>query len=1122
MPTTEHLRNKLLKKLSELFQLDQPDLDFGFYRIMHAKAKEVQDFLSNDLLKIISDAFGDADDTMMAELKEAYKQAIYTAKEFGAPNPEETEPVKKAKAALEAVKDTAGSEADVYDHLYRFFERYYEDGDFISRRYYTRETSGKASPYAIPYNGEEVKLHWANADQYYIKSSEYLSNYTFDLVQSSEVRNMSSEERLLFHIPEKPVKAHFRIIDATEGEHGNVKASDANKRFFIIYADDPVTLNENDELVIHFEYRADPEKSGQDGTWRDKRNTEAVETILSRLEKMVHTDDEKSKLFDEYLQLLKILAPSENDKSRPILAKYINQFTARNTMDYFIHKDLGGFLRRELDFYIKNEVMCLDDIEHTDAPAVESYLSKIKVMRTIAGKLIDFLSQLENFQKKLWFKKKFVVETNYCITLDRVPEDLYPEIIENDAQIDEWIKLFAIDEIESDLHNPGFSRPLTLEFLKSNDKLILDTHFFDETFKDQVIASIDNIDDQCNGLLIHSENYQALNLISSKFNNSVNGIYIDPPYNTDASSIIYKNNYKDSSWLSLMDSRLRIAKNLLVDTGIICVAIDDEEVIGLRNVLDNIFPKPVGIATVRSNPAGRKTKGKFAPAHEYALFYGNSWKSTPCSLDKTEKSLARYPKMDEIGRFAWANFIRSGNNDKREDRPKLYYPIAVNSNDNIRILKMKWDEKKNEWLLLEEPKKDEILVYPVVSKDGKSIEKNWQRGSKRVPNELHEYRVRRTNTKSISIDFKTRMDEESLPITWWEKKEYASANYGASEQKELFGEKLFDFPKATTLVVDCIKAIGLKKKNTSIVDFFGGSGTTGHAVIKLNRKDNGDRKYIIVEMGNHFDNVLKPRTSKVIYSPEWKDGKPVSIQSGISHCYKYIRLESYEDALNNLQLKGKQIPKTGTSDNHDLNEDFMLNYMLDVETKGSQSLLNIDAFADPTAYTLQVKKPGTDENAHKTVDLLETFNYLIGLSIQHIDVSQTFNATFKRINDPELPDDQNTKLIVDGDVKQDPAGPWWFRSVTGLVPKNPTEPNNGQRDNVLIIWRKLTGDIEQDNLMLDEWFKQYRKTIEDFNFNIIFVNCSNNLANQKTDNDLWDVRLLEEEFMNRMWDIDIG
>jgi adenine-specific DNA-methyltransferase len=189
----------------------------------------------------------------------------------------------------------------------------------------------------------------------------------------------------------------------------------------------------------------------------------------------------------------------------------------------------------------------------------------------------------------------------------------------------------------------------------------------------------------------------------------------------------------------------------------------------------------------------------------------------------------------------------------------------------------------------------------------------------------------------------------------------------------------------------------------------------------LNREDSGDRKYTLVEMGDYFDTVLKPRIAKVVYSESWKDGKPTARHTGISHCFKYIRLESYEDTLNNLRLDDNPLRKKVISANPALKEDYMLRYMLDVETRGSQSILNIDAFADPTAYTLEVKKPGTDEYVTRTVDLIETFNYLIGLRVLHISAPQTFQATFKRLKDPELPQDQNTKLVVDDRLRQDVA-----------------------------------------------------------------------------------------------------
>ena len=143
---------------------------------------------------------------------------------------------------------------------------------------------------------------------------------------------------------------------------------------------------------------------------------------------------------------------------------------------------MGGFLRRELDFYIKNEVMHLDDVENETAPRVEQYLSKIKVIRRIAGKIIDFLAQLEDFQKKLWLKKKFVVETQYCITLDRIPEEFYPEIAANDAQREEWVRLLAIDEIKGDLMTPGYSVPLTTDIPEGLPGLTVDTAHFRRRF----------------------------------------------------------------------------------------------------------------------------------------------------------------------------------------------------------------------------------------------------------------------------------------------------------------------------------------------------------------------------------------------------------------------------------------------------------------------------------------------------------------------------------------------------------------------------------------------------------------------------------------------------------------
>ncbi|MDO5668274.1 MAG: site-specific DNA-methyltransferase [Alcaligenaceae bacterium] len=1085
------LREKLVNKLSDLFQLNQPDLDFGFYRIMHAKAAQVQQFIDQDLLTIISDAFGQADGNQVATARGKYEAAIQQAKDFGAPNPEETKPVQEAKAAYDAARESGSNEAQVYDHLYRFFERYYDDGDFISRRYYTRETASNAAPYAIPYNGEEVKLHWANADQYYIKSAEYFSNFSFDLRQAKEVQ---AQEGLDFGQSTESRKVHFQIIDASEGEHGNIKAADNAKREFVLHRAQPVALNDANELIVNFEYRV---LSSQDALTKEQE--EAVKKEFGASNKgdlpnlyiarqILAAAKALDSLPADYLTLLSTPAPTDKIKQRPLLAKYINQYTSRNSMDYFIHKDLGGFLRRELDFYIKNEVMRLDDIENADAPAVESYLSKIKVLRQIAHKLIDFLAQLEDFQKKLWLKKKFVTETNYCITLDRVPVELYPEICANQAQLAEWIQLFAIDEIQGDLSTPAFSNPLTLEFLQANQSLVLDTQFFSEAFKAQLLASIEDFDEQCDGLLIHSENFQALQLLQERYREQVKCVYIDPPYNTGGDGFAYKDSYQHSSWLSMLQASTRAARNYMNISSGMFVSIDEGEHDRALSLFRTVFGEQNVITSViwEKKYAPANDAKWFSENHDYLIVLAKQkdfW--FPNGLPRTAKQDNAYKNADNDPRGRWRTDNYTSNKNRYE-RPNSWYPIIQPvTKEEI------WPSEGAVWRYSQEMHKKNVAENRVW----------WGKDS----------------TNKVPA-FKRFLSEvgDIRPQTIWKHEDVGHNQDGVRENQALFGEKNFSSPKPTSL----IKRVLALSDSMLTLDYFAGSGTTGHAVINLNREDNGKRKYVLAEMGDHFDTVLKPRLVKVAYASEWKNGKPVARNTGISHCFKYIRLESYEDTLNNLRLASDPVRQRAIDANSQLKQDYMLNYMLDVETRGSQSLLNIDAFADPTAYTLEVKKPGSDESVERTVDLIETFNYLIGLRVEHTAAPQGFNAKFNRVQDAHAPQDQTTRLVLDGRLQQDDNGPWWLRKIEGWLPADPANPNNGARDKVLIVWRKLTGDLEQDNLVLDEWFKTHRINSRDFEYATIYVNGSNNLPNLKKAEDRWKVRLIEEEFMQRMWDVE--
>ncbi len=174
------------------------------------------------------------------------------------------------------------------------------------------------------------------------------------------------------------------------------------------------------------------------------------------------------------------------------------------------------------------------------------------------------------------------------------------------------------------------------------------------------------------------------------------------------------------------------------------------------------------------------------------------------------------------------------------------------------------------------------------------------------------------------------------------------------------------------------------KTDFTVLDYFAGSGTTAHATISLNRRDQASRKYVLVEQGEYFETVLKPRIQKVVFSAGWVGGKPTSPETGISHCFKAIKLEGYEDTLNNLQL-GR------TSGQGDLlstlpeqaKDDYLLNYMLDVESRGS--LLSVEDFRKPFDYTLNVSVDSAGAFEPRKVDLVETFNYLVGLRVKHVD-----------------------------------------------------------------------------------------------------------------------------------------
>ncbi|HEV7284094.1 MAG TPA: hypothetical protein VGN75_04485, partial [Kaistia sp.] len=461
---------QLRDRLRDMFQLDRGDLDFGIYRIMNYRREEILRFLDKELParameEVRKAGLGDG----AVGLRKELDRVMAGLREAGV-DPDLAPRVRELRAEIARQSGRAPDRVleQIWSALDRFFGRYYEEGDFVSRR------RGKDGTYLIPYDGEEVKLHWANKDQYYVKSSEDFSNYVFRLDNG------------------KGPAVRFRVV-AAETMADDTKEAKSKQRRFRLAEHDPVGV-EGDDLVVRFTYQADD----SDKRRQDALNTEMAERLLALPE------------VADWVHGLCAPAPTDREPGRRLLDKHLAIFTLKNSFDYFIHKDLKGFLTRELDTYLKLEVLDHGIVDaamrdgRPDDAAVE--YAKVRAIRSIAELLIEFLAQIEEFQKRLWLKKKFVLETQWCLTLDRIDEKFYPEIAANDKQRTEWVKLFAIDEIGADrLGDVAYSKPLSVDFLKANPFLVLDTSHFDEDFKARLLAAQPDLDDRMDGLLVHGD-----------------------------------------------------------------------------------------------------------------------------------------------------------------------------------------------------------------------------------------------------------------------------------------------------------------------------------------------------------------------------------------------------------------------------------------------------------------------------------------------------------------------------------------------------------------------------------------------------------------------------------------
>jgi adenine specific DNA methylase Mod len=865
-----------------------------------------------------------------------------------------------------------GFREELFDKLYDFFRHYFSESGSI----YFRNTAQHHNIYEKVYTDDrDVMLFWKTHMLYYVKTDRLFNSMDVEV--------------------------------------------DGEKFFFDVSGMELKRANEKRELTYTFK------------SYRDGKTTLTVG----------YSEKGRKTKVDDILKAVKAKGVTLAEET---LEKAFRVFEKQSEVDYFINKNARAFLCEQFDLWMYQYLF------KGESEFREERLRQLQAIKDIAYKIIEFIAQFEDELVRVWNKPKFVLNSHYIVTLDKIlaqpagpgspaerrttrarggspnaplPNPLLLERIFKHKgmkdQIAEWQELGMLPAPAGPgspaEHRGGKGAPAPtparlLEMVLEKDLvgeplypqyqyLPLDTKYFKDLELD-ILALFDDLDASLDGWLIHSENYQALQTLLPKFREQVKAIYIDPPYNTDAGPIDYANNYRNASWLSLLENRLSLSRLLLSETGIICVTIDDYQIHELGKLLDNLYGREnqLGVVVIRNNPSGRSTVKGISVSHEYAFFFQKTDAASLARLPRTEKQLERF-SIEDGERVNWQNFRKGGGAvTYRTERPKQYYPVYVNAEKKtIRVPALSWNTKNREWDVLEQPNPDEVVLLPI---DEKGKERVWSLNHYSAVENIKDLEVRTQRDGSIQIFRKHIPSEGVLPRSWWDKNTYAAREYGSATLKNLFGESsAFSFAKSPYAVQDCLWIAGLDDDADNLaVDFFAGSGTTAHAVMNLNREDSGERKYLLIEIGEHFNTVILPRVKKVAFSDTWKDGKALvssdglanpSGGKGISHFAKYFELEQYEDTLRKARYEDSPL-FAGTQDAY-------TSYVFLRDLKLLEAV-KVDKKKNKVEVSL--------EKLYDGIDLAETLSCLTGKWIKRIseDTVEFQDGTIASLSDPRWED----------------------------------------------------------------------------------------------------------------------
>ncbi|GAA9301623.1 hypothetical protein HpHA238_04550 [Helicobacter pylori] len=636
-----------------------------------------------------------------------------------------------------------------------------------------------------------------------------------------------------------------------------------------------------------------------------------------------------------------------------VLKKAFVKFKKQGSMDYFIHKNALGFLKEQLDLYLF-EYLFKEMTEFDD-----KRLNGINTIKEVALQVISLVSEFENELCKIWNKPRFVLNSHLIVSLDQLKAKNYDlNKITNHKnypkQVQEWQDLIL----------------KTTDNLLENEFLPLDTIYFKDL--EEEIKNLFS-EDEINGTLIKSENYQALNSLKNRYKETIDCIYIDPPYNTQNNEFIYADNFKRSSWLSMMENRLELAHSLLNDKGVMFVSIDDNEQAYLKTLMDEVFNGGGGgdnfvncLAVKLKNIAGASGGGEdkrikknieyvliysknyeilnvFNPVYDSRELYSHisfcdenniSWKYNSILIDKGGKKLLGVTydgNGDEIKIYERSNYIIKSIKQVAQDESltekETYYKYIKSifrttmpqSSIRVRVLEKLKELKLNPYLI-------SIEYTPKSGKNKGIVYEQFYNGDK--------LNLFAWLFDVVKIEPKQILKQELIGTLW----DFAFS------MTNLTKESGIPFPNGQKpeALISRILEISTKE-NDLVLDFFAGSGTTCAVAHKLKRK------YIGIEMGEHFDSVILPRLKKVIGG--FKSGVAKEFNGG--GAIKVYALESYEEILRKIKYEDNDKPLAYDEQYSDL-----------VECKNESYTLNLDV----------LEKMG--------VDIKETLENLWGLKVE--------------------------------------------------------------------------------------------------------------------------------------------